>query len=197
MIRVGMTGGIACGKSQAAHRFAELGVPIIDADDVARALTAPDGRLARAVAERAGPETLAKDGSLDRTRLRARMFRDEALRRDLESLLHPPIRTAIRDWFARQEGKPYAIAVVPLLVEAGWRDDVDRILVVHCPERLQRARLRARAPKMDNTQTDAILSAQLSAAERLRHADDVIVNEAGLDALERAAEDLHRKYMAA
>lgn len=196
MIRVGMTGGIACGKSRAARCFEERGVPIIDADDVVRELTAPGGPLLGAVAERAGSDVLENDGSLDRALLRTRLFRDAALRHDLESLLHPPVRTAIRAWFAQRE-EPYAIAVVPLLIEAGWQDDMDRILVVNCPEDLQRARLRKRFPKMDNKQADAILATQLSADQRLRHADDVIENSAGMEALDRAVDELHQKYTAA
>ena len=196
MIRVGMTGGIACGKSQAAQGFKERGVPVIDADDIVRELTAPESPLLGEVVERAGPEILQDDGNLNRALLRTRLFRDAALRQDLESLLHPPVRTAIRTWFTRQEG-PYAIAVVPLLIEAGWQDDVDRILVVNCPDNLQRTRLQERFPKMDNKQADAALAAQLSAAERLRHADDVIENAASMDALDRAVDALHQKYTAA
>ena len=195
MIRVGMTGGIACGKSQAARCFEQRGAPVIDADDVVRELTAPGSLLLKAVAERAGPEVLRDDGSLDRTLLRTRVFADAGLRRDLEALLHPAVRETIRTWFGRQEG-PYAIAVVPLLIEAGWQNDVDRILVVNCPGPLQRERLREHLPKMDNTQADAILAAQLSADERLKHADDVIENAGGMDALAGAVDALHRKYMA-
>ena len=196
MIRIGMTGGIACGKSRAARCFEKRGVSLIDADDVVRELTAPGSPLLGAVVERAGPEVLGNDGCLDRALLRTRLFRDAVLRHDLESLLHPPVRTAIRTWFARQE-EPYAIAVVPLLIEAGWQADVDRILVVNCPESLQRARLRTRFPKMDNKQADAIMATQLSADKRLRHADDVIENATGMDALDRAVDELHQKYMAA
>ena len=191
-----MTGGIACGKSQAARCFRERGAPTIDADDIVRELTAPDGPLLGAVVERAGSEVLDDDGSLDRALLRMRLFHDAVLRHDLESLLHPPVRTAIRTWFAQRE-EPYAIAVVPLLIEAGWQEDMDRILVVNCPGNLQRMRLQERFPKMDNKQADAALAAQLSADERLRHADDVIENAEGMDALDRAVEELHRKYMAA
>lgn len=191
-----MTGGIACGKSQAARCFQKRGAPTIDADDIVRELTAPDGPLLGAVVERAGSEVLDEDGSLDRALLRTRLFHDAALRHDLESLLHPPVRTAIRTWFAQQE-EPYAIAVIPLLIEAGWQEDMDRILVVNCPENLQRMRLQERFPKMDNKQANAVLATQLSADERLQHADDVIENAEGMDTLDRAVEELHRKYMAA
>ena len=191
-----MTGGIACGKSQAARCFEERGAPVIDADEIVRELTAPGGPLLGAVVERAGPEVLDDDQSLDRALLRVRLFHDAALRHDLESLLHPPVRAAIGTWFTQRE-EPYAIAVVPLLIEAGWQEDMDRILVINCPENLQRMRLQERFPKMDNKQADAILAAQLSADERLRHADDVIENAEGMDTLDRAVEELHRKYMAA
>lgn len=196
MIKIGMTGGIACGKSQAARYFEERGAPVIDADEVVRELTAPGGPFLEAVVEQAGSDVLESDGILDRTLLRTRLFLDSALRRDLEALLHPPVRAAIRDWFAQQE-KPYAIATVPLLIEAGWQDDMDRILVVNCPGNLQRQRLRERFPKMDNKQADAILATQLSADERLRHADDVIENSGSMDALAEAVDELHQKYLAA
>ena len=196
MIRVGMTGGIACGKSLAARYFEERGAPTIDADDIVRELTAPNGPLFGAVVERAGPEVLENGGGLNRALLRTRLFRDPALRRDLEALLHPPVRTAIRTWFAQRE-EPYAIAVVPLLIEAGWQNDVDRVLVVNCPGDLQRARLQERFPEMDSRQADAVLAAQLPPGERLRHADDVIENAEGVDALAGAVDGLHRKYTAA
>ena len=196
MITVGMTGGIACGKSRAARCFEERGAPVIDADDIVRELTAPDGPFLEAVVERTGPGVLENDGSLNRTWLRERLFHDAALRRDLEALLHPPVRTAIRTWFSQQK-EPYAIAVVPLLIEAGWQDDVDRVLVVNCPDSLQRMRLRERFPEMDDKQAGAVLAAQLSADERLRHADDVIENAEGMDALAKAVDKLHQKYGAA
>ena len=193
MMRVGMTGGIACGKSVAARRFAERGAPVMDADDVALELTAPDSALLDSIAARAGQEVLQPDGHLDRPLLRAMIFTDAALRRDLEALLHPAVRTALHDWFANKT-TPYAIAVVPLLVEAGWQNDFDRILVVNCPAALQRERLRGHLPKMDNSQAEAILHAQLSAAERLQHADDVIENAGGFAELNQAVDALHRKY---
>lgn len=191
-----MTGGIACGKSQAARFFEKRGAPVIDADEVVRKLTAPDGPFLDAVIKRTGSELLDSGGGLNRALLRTRLFLDPALRRDLEALLHPPVRAAIRSWFAQQD-RPYAIATVPLLIEAGWKNDMDRILIVNCPEDLQRRRLRERFPKMDNKQTDAILATQLSVDERLRHADDVIENAGSLDALAEAVDELHRQYMTA
>ncbi len=196
MIKIGMTGGIACGKSQAARYFEQRGAPVIDADAVVRELTAPGGPFLDAVVERAGPDVRDRNGGLNRARLRTRLFLDPVLRRDLEALLHPPVRVAIREWFAQQD-TPYAIAAVPLLIEAGWQDDMDRILIVNCPEALQRKRLRERIPKMDNRQADAILAAQLPTGERLRHADDVIENAGSLEALAEAVDGLHRKYLTA
>ena len=195
MMRIGMTGGAACGKSQAARYFERQGVPVIDADDIVRALTAPGCSLLESVVERAGPELLDDDGNLNRTLLRTRIFLDAKLRQDLEALLHPPVRAAIRAWFG-QQGQPYAVAEIPLLIEAGWQDEVDRVLVVNCSQALQRKRLLNR-PGVDNRQVDAILAAQLSANERLQYAHDVIENSDRLEALMCAVDKLHRQYISA
>lgn len=192
MMRIGLTGGIACGKSEAARHFRDAGIPVIDADDVVRDLTAPEQPLMKAVAARAGPGMRRPDGSLNRAALRAKIFQDADLRQDLEALLHPPVRTAIRDWFAQQSAA-YAVAVVPLLIEAGWQRDVDRVLVIDCPQALQRARLLQR-PDTDAAQAEAILQAQATPAQRRRHAHDVIDNSGRLQDLGAAVRALHRTY---
>ena len=132
MIRVGLTGGIACGKSQAAQLFRDAGVPVLDADELTRDLTRPGQPLLEKVVQRAGSEVLLADGNLNRPLLRKQLFQDDHLRQDIEALLHPPVLEAIRDWFT-QQSTAYAIAVVPLLIEVGWQSEVDCILVIDCP----------------------------------------------------------------
>ena len=195
MLRVGMTGGIATGKSEAAQHFRLLGAPVLDADDVARGLTARGQSSLAAIARIAGDAVLTETGHLDRARLRARMFGDARLRARIEAVLHPQVRRTMRDWFARQ-GAPYAVCIVPLLVEAGWQRDVDRVLVAHCSEATQRRRL-ARRTELPSAQAEAILDAQLGAAERLRHADDTLDTDGSLAQMRSAVEDLHRRYLAA
>ncbi len=194
MIRVGLTGGIACGKSQAAQLFRDAGVPVLDADELTRDLTRPGQPLLEKVVQRAGSEVLLADGNLNRPLLRKQLFQDDHLRQDIEALLHPPVLEAIRDWFT-QQSTAYAIAVVPLLIEVGWQSEVDCILVIDCPVDLQRQRLLQR-PAMDAAQAEAILKAQLSSAERLQHAHDIIDNSGSPEDLAGAVQQLHQQYLA-
>ncbi len=193
MLRVGLTGGIGCGKSTVARFFADAGVPVIDTDVIAREVVAPGSPLLTKVAERFGKEFLQPDGTLDRSRLRLQVFTDPAKREQLESLLHP----AIRDEMVRRADtlqKPYAVLVIPLLVEKGWQKLVDRVLVVDCPTSLQLQRTMTR-DDMDNSQAQAILASQASREERLAAADDVLTNDGTLDKLRQQVQDLHRLYL--
>ena len=195
MLRVGMTGGIASGKSRAARRFRALGAPVLDADDVTRELTAPGAPALAALTAAAGDDILAGDGALDRARLRARICADAELRRAVEAELHPRVRAQIRDWFAGLDA-PYAVAAVPLLAEAGWREEFDRVLVLHCPESVQRERL-ARRPGLPPGEAEALLAAQLPAAARRRIADDEIRTDGSPAELDAAVDRLHERYRAA
>jgi dephospho-CoA kinase len=201
-LRVGLTGGIASGKSTVAHEFARLGVPVIDADQVARELTRPGAPLLQEIAQRFAARTLERigvpllrpDGALDRSALRRLVFQDAELRRELEALLHPAIRAAME----RQGGDvggAYQIYVVPLLVETGGVRRYDRILVVDSPEALQLARLQAR----DGTNTDqahTMLAAQVSREARLAVAHDIIRNQGPLEAIAPQVAALDQKYRA-
>jgi dephospho-CoA kinase len=194
-MRVGLTGGIASGKSTVARRFAQLGVPVIDADEVARAVVAPGEPALAAVVRRFGPGVLLADGSLDRRALRSLVFADREARRELEAILHPPIRAAM-ERLAGSAAGPYVILSIPLLVEGGdARSRVDRILVIDAPEELQLARLQAR----DGSSADearAMLAAQASRAARLALADDVLDNCADLATLNARIDALHQRYLA-
>jgi len=191
--RVALTGGIASGKSTVAGLFAALGVPVIDTDQIARDVVAPGTPGLAAVVARFGPQMLDAEGRLDRSRLRARAFADEAARRDLERLLHPLIREGVAER-SRTAGGDYQLIVVPLLVETASTGDYDRVLVVDCDPTLQRTRLQLR----DGTspaQAEAILAAQATREQRLAAADDVIENTGDLPSLAHRVEVLHARYL--
>lgn len=195
MFTVGLTGGIGSGKSTVANLFAELGVPVIDTDVVARQLTLPGGAALEAIRAAFGEDVILADGMLDRAALRRRVFADAAARRQLEAILHPRIRQMVEQSLATLDA-PYALIVIPLLVETGgYRDVLRRVLVVDCPEALQVARVMARSG-LARDEVDAILAAQAGRAERLAAADDVIVNDASAAALRAEVTALHQRYLA-
>lgn len=177
MLVVGLTGGVASGKSLVGQYFAALGVATVDADALAREVVAPGSEGLAAVTDAFGADVVAADGTLDRAALRRRIFDDDAARVRLEGILHPRIRTLMdaRIEARRGAGDAYCVAIVPLLVETGRAARYDRVLVVDAPEAVQIARLRAR----DGTDADAaraMLARQASRSKRLAHADDVIAN---------------------
>jgi dephospho-CoA kinase len=192
-MRVGLTGGIASGKSTVARLFGALGVPVIDADAVARQVLSPGQPLLAEIAKRFGREVLAPDGSLDRRALRAIVFSDDQARADLEKLTHPAIRAAMNAQ-AAEAGGVYQIHEIPLLVEKNLASQVDRVLVVDCDKSLQIRRLVARDGSTLE-QAHAILGAQASRAARLQVADDVITNDGDLDALRDQVAALHARYL--
>ena len=193
MFTVGLTGGIGSGKSTVADCFAALGVPVIDTDVLARDLTAPGGGALDAIRAAFGDTVMQADRSLDRAALRRRVFADAGARRQLEAILHPRIRQAVELKLAALAGS-YALVVIPLLVETGgYRDLLNRVLVVDCPEALQIARVVARSG-LTPDEVKAILAAQASRAERLAAADDVIVNAASPESLPAQVATLHQHY---
>ncbi|MBU6378114.1 MAG: dephospho-CoA kinase [Gammaproteobacteria bacterium] len=193
MYRVGLTGGIASGKSRVADFFAAHGVPVIDSDLIAREVVAPGSSGLEAVRRRFGGAVIAADGTLDRRALRGLVFADTAARRDLEAITHPLIRARMQALNAAARG-PYVINAIPLLTEGGGRRDLDRVLVVDCPEDLQIARVMAR-DHVNEASARAVLAAQASRRARLAIADDVIVNDGDLPALEQAVAALHQRYL--
>lgn len=194
MLVIGLTGGIASGKSAASDEFEALGVPVIDADRLARELVEPGQPALAEIRRSFGPEVLTESGALDRVALRDRVFADPPARRRLEAILHPRIRTAMRGRLAELDA-PYALLVIPLLVETGQQDLVDRILVIDAPEAQQRDRLAARDGS-STAEIDRILGAQTSRDRRLAAADDVIDNSGDRARLRRAVVELHHKYLA-
>lgn len=193
MFVVGLTGGIASGKSTVARLFAERGADVIDTDTVAREIVVPGSDGLAAVVDAFGETVLTGDGSLDRGALRALIFHDETARRRLESILHPRIEAAVRERIAASPG-PYVVLVVPLLVESGWHEWVDRVAVVDVEETHQVERLGRRD---DHTPAEAraALAAQTSRAHRLAQADDVIDNRGPPETLRDAVDSLHERYL--
>jgi dephospho-CoA kinase len=191
--RVGLTGGIASGKSTAAKFFGALGVPILDSDQVAREVVEPGQPPLERLIERFGPSILTPDGHLDRPALREIVFSDPRARADLEALTHPAIGAAME---ARSvaAGGPYQILVIPLLVEKNLGSNVNRVLVVDCEEQLQIRRLRARDGGTIE-QAQAILNAQAPRSARLKAADDVIRNDADMSAIRDQVATLHTRYL--
>lgn len=190
--RIGLTGGIASGKTTVANLFAELGATIIDTDVIAREVVAPGQPALEEIAAAFGSEVLQPDGSLDRGALRARVFASTDDRERLEAITHPRIRAeTLRQ--ADEAGGLYQLIVVPLLVESPLRDSVDRILVVDCPEEAQIERLMARDADSEE-QARRILAAQASRSERLAIADDVVSNDGSIEDTRRQVAALHEIY---
>ena len=189
---VALTGGIASGKSEVERRFAALGVPVIDADIVARELVAPGmPALAEIVAEFGG-HMIDANGALDRRAMRNLVFDDAKARKRLEAILHPRVREEILQRANHASG-PYVLLVIPLLVETGAYGWVDRVLLVDVPREQQLARLVAR-DKTTPALAEAILDAQATREQRLEAADDVIDNGGEPAALERQVAELHQRY---
>lgn len=192
---VGLTGGIASGKSEVTRRFEALGITVADADIAAREVVTPGSPVLDEIAALFGNDMLLADGNLDRARLRQRVFADAAERRALEAITHPAIRARVRA-ACEAAPSPYAIAAIPLLTEAGgpasypW---LHRILVIDAPQAVQHARLLAR-DNITAELADQMIQAQASRAQRLAIADDVIVNDGHPDALQSAIEALDASY---
>ena len=194
---VGLTGGIGSGKSTIAELFAELGVPVIDADIVARQVVEKGSPLLAEIAAHFGPEILLEDGALNRAALREKVFNHESDKQWLNQLLHPAIRTEMLNQLAQQRA-PYCIFMVPLLIENKLTALCQRVLVVDVSEQTQLTR----ASQRDNNPLPLIkniMQSQVSRSERLQHADDVINNDADLSEslpqLKQKVLDLHHHYL--
>jgi dephospho-CoA kinase len=195
MLRVGLTGGICAGKTTVAELFRALQVPIVDADELAHSLVEPGQPALRAIVVRFGDQVLQADGSLNRRLLRDHVFARPTERKALENILHPAIRERTEALLSafEQAGTPYAVNVVPLLVETGLVTAFDRILVVDVPESLQRERLMIR-DGIDAAQAERILATQATRQQRLDAADDIIHNEDSQAVLHDQVQRLHALY---
>jgi dephospho-CoA kinase len=191
---VGLTGGIGSGKSAVAALFSGLGVHVVDTDEIAHELTRPGGEAIAALRAEFGADAIAADGSLDRTAMRRLVFGDGKAKRRLEGILHPLIRAESARRLERGAG-PYAILVIPLLVESGVdRSRTERVLVVDCPETSQIERVMRRSG-FSEAEVRAILSSQATRGQRLAAADDVIDNGGPQSALADQVVRLHEKYL--
>lgn len=196
MFSVGLTGGIGSGKTTVANRFGERGATLVDTDAIAHRVTAPGGAAMASIAAAFGSEFVTTDGALDRARMRALVFGDDAARKRLEAITHPLIRAETEREAALATGA-YVIFVVPLLIESGsWRSRVDRVLVIDCEVQTQIARVMQRNG-FAREQVEAIVARQATREARLAAADDVIVNEQAPDAsLDARIDALHACYLA-
>lgn len=190
--RVGLTGGIGSGKSTVSSIFSRLGVPVIDADQVARSIVEPGSDALSKLTAHFGEAILSK-GQLDRRRLREIIFSDETARQWVEALLHPLIQAEMLSLANRQESA-YVVLEIPLLFESGYRNLVDRVLVIDVPTELQIDRVVSR-DQVSADQVKSVIRAQVSAEARLQQADDVIENTGDLDQLRKAVESLHSNYL--
>lgn len=192
MLRIGLTGGIGSGKSTVAGLFADLGVPVIDADTISHRLTQPGATATLRILESFGTPVAGPDGNLDRQRLAAHVFNNPAERQRLESILHPLIRQSMeRETHALDA--PYCLLVIPLLIEVGQQGLVDRVLVVDTDESLQATRVQQR-DKRGAAEIQAILDSQLPRQKRRAAADDIITNHGDLAGLRKQVEALHSLY---
>jgi dephospho-CoA kinase len=180
----------------AADMFAALGAAVVDTDAISHELTGPAGAAMGRIAQSFGTEYVREDGSLDRARMRQAVFGDDAAKRRLEAILHPLIRAESRSRIAAASA-PYVILVVPLLLETrAYADLTDRVLVVDCDEERQVERVQARS-RLTEAEVRRIMNAQLPRASRLQQADDVLRNDAGIEALRAQVAALHRQYLKA
>ena len=192
---VALTGGIGAGKSTACAIFASLGAPVLDADLIARELVEPGAPALKAIVERFGNDLLGADGRLDRARLRALVFRSAPARRQLEDILHPRILHEMQAR-ARALEAPYCILCIPLLAETGQARLFDRVVVVDAPRDVQLARV-GRRDDLTAGEVEAIMQTQASREDRLRLADDVILNTADIGTLRAQVSGLHARYLQA
>lgn len=192
LLRVGLTGGIGSGKTTVKNFFDELGAPTIDADEISHRITKPGQAAFDEVIALFGKESLDETGNLDRKRLRALIFDEPDLKQKLEAIIHPRVRSQIREFTDRVD-YPYCIICIPLLLETGAQSTVDRVLVVDAPEELQVARVNRR-DNADERQTRSIIRSQAGREQRLHAAHDIIVNDGNISDLKAQVDNLHERY---
>lgn len=191
---IGLTGGIGCGKTCATNYFAELGIDIIDTDKIAQELTQPGGAVIDVIKKTFGDALITMSGALDRTKMRELVFSDRTAKQKLEAILHPLIYEEVSRRI-KQSKSSYTIVAIPLLFETtDYREIIQRILVIDCDEVKQVARTMTRS-KLNEQAVRAIMATQVSRQQRLQEADDIIINNDGLDSLHEQIEHLHQKYM--
>jgi dephospho-CoA kinase len=193
MLKIGLTGGIGCGKSTVAGLFAAYGVPVIDADAIARALVEPGCPALQKLRNSFGPAIVDHQGLLNRAALREMVFADPGKKKHLEAILHPLVYQEMRRLLATLNCD-YALLSIPLLLETGMRHFVDRIAVVDCPENAQIERVKKR-DGLPESAIRAIMQTQVTRQQRLAAGDDIIDNSGGATELAQQIEKLHNLYL--
>ena len=197
MLKVGLTGGIGSGKSTAVDAFRVLGIPIIDADQIAKDIVEPKSDALKELVDYFGEQVLLADGSLDRQHLKKIIFNDDKALQKVEGILHPRIKKEIKAQISIIEetsSAPYLIVDIPLLVEKNYQDMFDRIIVVDCLPEQQVERVRKRN-KMDESQIKSILKTQASRLERLKYATDILDNSQTQEYLLVQIKPLHKNFL--
>ena len=193
MLVIGLTGGIGSGKSTVTKCFASLGVPVIDADIITRELVKPGKAALKEIEAHFGPDTIQTDGLLDRDWLRARIFENPDERKILEGILHPRAKKCAKKVISKLK-TPYCIFCVPLLLESGWNDMVQRVLVIDVPRDLQIKRTMKR-DGISKSQVETIINTQIDRDSRLAAADDLLTNTGSKASLLKQVNDLHKLYL--
>lgn len=191
--KVGITGGIGSGKTTVCQLFQKLGVPLIDADKIAKELSRPGHEAYEQIIRTFGDQVLTHSGTLDREKMRTLIFSDPQSKQKLESILHPLVYQEIEQR-SSESTSPYILISIPLLIETGGEKYIDRLLVVDCDRNLQIERVMTR-DKNDRNLIEKIIDSQISRQERLTRADDVIQNNSDLQNLELQVMSLHKQYM--
>ncbi len=192
ILKVGLTGGIASGKSTVCKLFNKLGVPVIDADQITHKLVQPNQPALENIIEKLGNKYLDKDGQLDRKLLRNDIFNDNAIKQQLEIILHPLVYEEIENNIA-QLNSPYCIICIPLLIETNALDKIDRVLIIDLPKELQLDRASKR-DKVEKSEINKIIHAQVERGARLEVADEIIKNDEDMDKLKAQVVNLHKFY---
>ncbi len=195
MLRIALTGGIGCGKTEACRIFQQdYNVPVIDTDEIARQLVQPGEETLQQITDAFGNSILLANGTLNRAALANEVFNNETKRRQLESILHPKIRDAVEQQVQQLDAN-YVIVAIPLLIETDQQSDYDRVLVIDCEPSQQIARTLQRDER-NAQQVQAIVDAQASREQRLQVADDIIDNSKDRQFLQQQIAQLHTKYSA-
>ena len=194
MLRIALTGGIGSGKTTASDYFRKLGVPVIDADETSHEVTQSGQAAVQKIADVFGDSVLDADGNLDRAALRDIVFSDPESRKQLEAILHPEIRQRMNEAASRTQSS-YCLFSIPLLIETSQHLSYDRVLVVEASEDRRRSWIQTRSDLTQNEIT-AVLSAQVSDEQRRRVADDLLINDGGIDDLHAGIDRLHQTYLA-
>jgi dephospho-CoA kinase len=194
--KIALTGGIATGKSYVANRLKEAGVPIVDADALAREVVTPGSPALAAIRKRFGPDAVRRDGTMDRVRIAQVVFKDKRARLDLEAIIHPAVIKAINDFFnALPKRTPFAVADIPLVYETNREKEFDAVIVVACPREMQLQRLMERN-QLSKEDAERRLAAQLPIDAKVKKATYVIKNDGSFDETNAQVDALIQKLTA-